>query len=177
MKQCLSELFCLFLSNIIIVVQLSSKPHTAVEGRLPETTSYRNIIRNPNAEIDEGISIFRMDASLYFANVAHFKEKVKEATKSRLPLQALILNFFPVNRIDSSAAHVLEELILEFHKQNTRVLFVGVKGPVRDVLERAHLDTLIGEDNFFLEVHEAVRNVWESRSETFNTPQETTLVI
>lgn len=152
------------IASLIIVVQQSSKPHTAIEGRLPGTTSYRNILRNPQAELDPGVTIFRMDASLYFANTAHFKDKVQAALQDKHPSHALILNFFPVNRIDSSGAHVLEEIIHDLHAQNMLVFFVGVKGPVRDVLNRAGLDTLIGPENFFLEVHDAIRKAWDLKA-------------
>ena len=163
------------IASLIIMVQQSSMPHTAVEGRLPDTASYRNIQRNPEAEIDPGITIFRMDASLYFANTAYFKDKVQTVVRDTQPLQTLVLNFFPVNRIDSSAAHVLEEIIHDLHAQHTRVFFVGVKGPVRDVLQRAGLEALIGPENFFLEVHDAVRQATIVKGTTTETIQEPAL--
>ena len=152
------------IASLIIVVYQSSMPHTAIEGRLPGTSSYRNIKRNPDAELDPGITIFRMDASLYFANMAHFKERVLAILAEKQPLQVLVLNFFPVNRIDSSGVHTLEELISDLHAHNTRVYFVGVKGPVRDVLKRAEIESLIGSENFFLEVHDAVRKASRLRA-------------
>jgi len=143
-------------ASIIIVLHQSSTPHSAVEGRLPGTTSYRNVVRNPEAITDPGVVIFRLDASLYFANSSHFKDRLQEINSREQDLKVLILNFFPVNRIDSSAIHALEEVVHYFQAQHTHVLFVGVKGPVRDVLIRAGLEEKIGLENFFLEVHEAV---------------------
>lgn len=143
-------------ASLIIVLHQSSMPHSAVEGRLPGTTSYRNVARNPEAITDPGVVIFRLDASLYFANCTHFKDRLQEISSREQDLNVLILNFFPVNRIDSSAIHALEEIVHHFQAQETQVLFVGVKGPVRDVLIRAGLEEKIGLENFFLEVHEAV---------------------
>lgn len=164
-------------ASLLIVIHQSSIPHTAIEGRLPGTTSYRNVARNPHAETDPGIVIFRMDAALYFANTAHFKDKVKEIQTKNHPLKALIFNFFPVNRIDSSATHALEELIHDLHQEGTRVLFVGIKGPVRDVLVKAGLIDLIGETNFFLEVHEAVIAATTNASEEHaGSPQEASTI-
>ena len=153
------------IASLIIVVHQSSMPHTAIEGRLPGTTSYRNILRNPRAELDPDVVIFRLDASLYFANIAHFKEKVSSSISPKQPLKALILNFFPVNRIDSSATQVLAELIKDLQAKGTAVFFVGVKGPVRDVFNRAGLDALTGQNNFFLEVHDAMKKIQEMQQE------------
>ena len=144
-------------ASLVVVVYQSSRPHTAIEGRLPGTRTYRNISRNPRAVTEEGITIFRMDASLYFANVTYFKEKIRLIRNSDEPLNTLILNFFPVNRIDSSAAHALQEIITDLHAANTRVLFVGVKGPAKDVMKNAGLEPMIGTQNFFNEVHEAMK--------------------
>lgn len=151
-------------ASLLIVIHQSSTPHTAIEGRLPGTTSYRNVVRNPQALTDPGIVIFRMDAALYFANTAHFKDRIEEIKAANTPLNALILNFFPINHIDSSAAHILEEIIHDLQNEGTQVLIVGIKGPVRDVLVKAGLIELIGEENFFLEMHEAVVSVTSDSS-------------
>ena len=145
--------------SLIVVVHQSSKPHTAIEGRLPGTETYRNIARNPEAQTEEGIIIFRMDASLYFANSTHFKEKLRKIVDDTASLHTVILNFFPVNRIDSSATHTLYNLIHDLQSNNIRVCFSGVKGPVSDVMHKADLVEFIGKDNFFLEVNDAVQHV------------------
>ena len=153
------------IASLIIVVYQSSRPHTAIEGRLPGTNSYRNIERNTEAVTDEGVVIFRMDSSLYFANVSHFKERIRNIRQAEDQLRALVLNFFPVNRIDSSAAHMLMELVSNLQTNGAKVYFVGVKGPVLDLMKKAGLTDLIGHDMFFLEVHDAVQRAMLGQGE------------
>ena len=143
------------MASVLVVFHQSSKPHTAIEGRLPGTDTYRNIRRNPTAITKPGVVIFRMDESLYFANVAHFKDRLKEIGQSESGLNTVILNCFAINRVDSSALHALAELVTDLHAQGVRLLMVGVKGPVNDRLKKAGLVERIGADHFFLEVHEA----------------------
>ena len=145
------------IASLLVVLHQTSRPHSAIEGRLPGTTTYRNLKRNPDAETVPHIAIFRLDASLYFANVSYFKDQLRGIIKDKPELETLILNFFPVNRIDSSAAHVLKEVVSYFQSNGIQVSFAGVKGPVRDLMEKAGLVELIGKENFFYEVHDAMK--------------------
>jgi len=147
-------------ASLIVVLHQSSQPHTAIEGRLPGTNTYRNVERNPDAQTEQGIVVFRVDESLYFANIAFFNEKVRRIVSEKDRVRFLVLNFFPVNRIDSSAAHALKEIVSELRANGTNVSFAGVKGPVLDVMKKAALDKFVGEDNFYLEVHDAVQGAF-----------------
>ncbi len=143
-------------ASLIVVIHRSSRPHVAIEGRLPGSSTYRNIARNPQAETRDGIVVFRMDDSLYFANVTYFKESIEELDEQDDALGAVIINAFPINRIDSTAVHALRELVEDLQRRGIELFVSGMKGPVRDVLEKAGLVERIGHERFFLEVHEAV---------------------
>ncbi len=143
-------------ASLILVIQQGSRPHAAVMGRLPGTTTYRNVERYPEALTGSGVVVLRVDASLYFANVAFLKETIREIERGDAAFRVLVLDAYPVNRIDASAAHALKEILEDLRSRGGDVYFASVKGPVRDVLERAGLVELAGRDHFFLEVHEAV---------------------
>lgn len=143
-------------ASLIVVIHRSSRPHVAIEGRLPGSSTYRNIARNPQAETRDGIVVFRMDDSLYFANVTYFKESIEALDEQDDALGAVILNAFPINRIDSTAVHALKDLVEDLQRRGIELFVSGMKGPVRDVLEKVGLVEQIGRERFFLEVHEAV---------------------
>jgi len=48
---------------------------TAILGRLPGTTIYRNIQQYPEAHTYNGIVIVRVDAPIYFANTSYIKDR------------------------------------------------------------------------------------------------------
>jgi len=50
-------------------------PRTAVLGRLPGTTVYRNILQYPEAFTYNGIVVVRIDAPIYFANISYIKDR------------------------------------------------------------------------------------------------------
>ena len=143
--------------SLIAVIYQTSQPHTAIMGRLPDTSTYRNLRRNPEALTKSHVVVVRMDANLYFANASAFKDLVLEADVKSPALQTIVIDMYPVNRIDSTGVEALEEVIETCRRHGVTVLLAGVKGPVRDVLDDAGVSNDLGVDNFFLEVHAAVQ--------------------
>lgn len=142
--------------SLVVVIYKSSTPHTAIMGRLPGTETYRNLKRNPEALTDSCVVIVRMDAGLYFANVNAFKDLVSEIDAEDEALEALVIDMYPVNTLDSTGAHALSDIIDTCRNHGVEVYFSGVKGPVMDVMKAAGLAEKIGDEYFFHEVHDAV---------------------
>ena len=140
------------------VLYQTSTPHTAIMGRLPGTSTYRNLRRNPDALTKSHVVVARMDADLYFANASAFKDLILELELHDPALQTIVIDMYPVNQIDSTGAETLHEVLETCHRHAITVLLAGVKGPVRDVLDDAGISDDLGRENFFLEVHGAVQH-------------------
>ena len=141
--------------SLIVVIYESSTPHTAIMGRLPDTETYRNLKRNPEAMTRSHVVIVRMDADLYFANVSTFQDLLLDLDVNDPALRAIVVDMYPVNQIDSTATHALRDVIETCRRNGVELYLAGVKGPVKDVLDVAGLSEELGEDRFFLEVHDA----------------------
>lgn len=144
------------LVSLIVVIYESSTPHTALMGRLPDTETYRNLKRNPDALTRSHVVVVRMDANLYFANASTFQDLVLDLDVKDPALEAVVVDMYPVNQIDSTATHTLQKVIEACRRHGVALYLAGVKGPVKDVLDAAGLIDELGEDRFFLEVHDAV---------------------
>ena len=139
------------------VIFRSTRPHVAELGKVPGTHFYRNVERFENVEGRQDLLILRFDSSLYFANTNYFKDQIHEmADRKGDSLLAIIVNSDSINSLDSSGAHALDELLEEYHGKGVKIIFTGVKGPVRDMLSRAHITEKIGQECFFMSVQEAV---------------------
>jgi len=150
--------------SLAMILFRTTRPHIAELGKVPDTHFYRNINRFNQLERKTDRLILRFDAQLYFANSNYFKDKVNEfATQREKHLKTIILNFDSINNLDSSAARMLEELVKDYRKRSIKTLFTGVKGPVRDAMDKSHLITIIGREHFFMSIQEAV-NFLEKRS-------------
>jgi sulfate permease, SulP family len=133
-------------ASMLVVFARMSTPHTAVLGRITRTTSYRNIDRFPEALTTPGIHVLRIDAALSFVNASFVKRLIlDEAAAIDVPdddtpqRRTLVVDFSGINDIDATGAAALEEAIDELETTGVELRLSDVKGPVRDVLRRAHL--------------------------------------
>lgn len=143
--------------SIGVVIFRTTLPHFAVLGKIPGEAHYKNINRFDNLEQREDVLVMRFDARLYFANVNYFKEKIEaELQKRKGKLKLFILDANSINGADSSGLHALEELYDLLQSQGITFYMTSVKGPLRDILKRAHFDERLGRDNFFMRIQTAV---------------------
>jgi len=125
-------------ASMLVVFARMSKPHSATLGRIPESTSYRNVERFPEAELTTGIKVVRIDAALSFVNAQHVKRLcLSEGASVTDPPRALVLDCNGINDIDATGVDVLSEIITELDESGVTMHLADVKGPVRDVLRRA----------------------------------------
>ena len=141
--------------SMLSFVYQASRPHMARLGKMPGQEAYRNVERFPDVERADGIAIFRIDASLFFGNVEHIKDGVDDLLAREPETQFLILDLYPVNRVDSTAMHALSDMHRRLQEQGVTMLFSGVKGPVRDAFARSGLADTLGQEAFFMRIHDA----------------------
>ncbi|XVF67178.1 hypothetical protein PTKIN_Ptkin10aG0099700 [Pterospermum kingtungense] len=147
-----------------ILLQVT-RPRTAILGKLPRTTVYRNILQYPDATKVPGILIVRVDSAIYFSNSNYVKErilrwlddeeeKLKENSQPRI--QYLIVEMSPVTDIDTSGIHALEELFRSLEKRDVKLVLANPGPVVVDKLHASKFPEMIGEDRIFLTVADAV---------------------
>ncbi len=153
------------LMSLLVLLMKTARPHY---GKIPNQPLYKNIRRFPNLETCKDTLIIRFDAGLYFANTAYFKHVIKKQIDNKgKSLKAFFLDADSINNIDSSAIHALEEVVDDCRKQGIEFFMIAVKGPVRDALSKSKLTEKIGENNFFLEVHHAVKTYRKEKQDRF----------
>ncbi|XVF01604.1 hypothetical protein REPUB_Repub04eG0102700 [Reevesia pubescens] len=147
-----------------ILLQVT-RPRTAILGKLPRTTVYRNILQYPDATKVAGILIVRVDSAIYFSNSNYVKERIlrwladeeeqmKENSQPRI--QFLIVEMSPVTDIDTSGIHALEELFRSLEKRDIKLVLANPGPIVVDKIHASKFPELIGEDRIFLTVADAV---------------------
>lgn len=148
------------LLSLAVHIYRSMRPHLAVLGQIPGTNAFRNVERFTEAKEISDTLIIRFDGELYFANLAYFQAQLKEIVENKgSALKHVIINAEGIARVDSSAVHELHNFIETQHEHGINVIFAGVIGPVRDVFKKDNLTKLIGKENFYLSVPEAVEGI------------------
>jgi len=126
-------------ASMLVVFARMSRPHTAVLGRIPDTTSYRNIDRFPEAVQAAGVRVIRIDAALSFVNSQYVKRLLLAEADPSDGRHRMVLDCSGINDIDATGAETLSEIITEFEESPVELHLCDVKGPVRDVLHRSGL--------------------------------------
>jgi SulP family sulfate permease len=142
-----------------LFLYLTTRPHTAILGRVGETADFRNLKHYPEATTYTGVIIIRIDAQFYFGNVSFLKALLKKLEKeSPSPLKTIIIEACSIAQLDSSADSVLHDIADDFKERNIKLKFASVKVPVLRVMIASGLYDKIEERNFFMNIDDAVQS-------------------
>ena len=134
------------------------RPHSAVLGRADGVKGYHDITRYPDARRIPGLVLFRWDAPLFFANAEQFQETVLDAVaESPTPVRWVVVSAEPVTDIDVTSADMLDELDDGLRLAGIKLVFAGMKDPVKDILKRYGVFEKLGQHLFFATIGEAVK--------------------
>lgn len=154
------------LLSLAIVIYRTSRPDIIQLGKVPGAAFYKNINRFRQLEERDDLLILRLDARLYYANVEHFLQSIKNQINEHPgKLKALILDADSINGIDSSGIHAINDLIEECQSRNLPFLMTSVKGVIRDAFERTGIYDKLGRSHFFMQVQNAVDFIDHSKDE------------
>jgi len=144
--------------SLAIVILKTTRPHVAVLANIHGTHFYRNIKRfGKDVILKEDILIVRFDAQLYFANTTFFKDKLEELVAEKgEKLKIIIIDGESMNDLDSSGVHALLDVIDLYQSKGIEIAFSGMKGPVRDAMEKGGVIDRISFDHCFMSIQEAV---------------------
>ncbi len=148
--------------SMLMMIYKMSRPTVAELGVLPDTHSFKNIERNPNATRIEGILILRIDASFSFINAEFFRDFILSKSKNQdKETRYVIIDGSSINHLDTTAIDSMISVIKTLRKWDMDLYLSGLKGPVRDIVERSGFEEYLGSDHFYRTPHMAVKRVLE----------------
>ncbi|MGM0831244.1 MAG: SulP family inorganic anion transporter [Pseudomonadota bacterium] len=141
--------------SIALFLYRTSRPHSALVGRVPDTEHFRNTERH-DVETVNNVALLRIDESLYFANARYLEDTVYNLVASYPELEHVVLICSAVNLIDASALESLDAINARLKDSDVKLHLSEVKGPVMDQLKKSDfLDALTGR--VFLSTYAAWR--------------------
>ncbi|KAA0013544.1 sulfate permease [Billgrantia pellis] len=130
--------------SIGLFLYRTSRPHSALVGRIPGTEHFRNVERH-DTETASHLALLRIDESLYFANARYLEDTVYDLVATRPELEHVVLICSAVNLIDASALESLDAINARLKDSLVTLHLAEVKGPVMDQLKRSDfLDDMTG---------------------------------
>jgi MFS superfamily sulfate permease-like transporter len=149
--------------SLLLLIYRASHPHGAVLGQLPGTEAYRYVGRHPEALTFPGLLIWRLGGDLFFASVGHFEEGLNAAlATSKPPVQHVLLDAESVNFIDASASDELAVFLNKLQDHGISIAFARVRDSVRERMQLAGIEGVVGSANFHDRVTDGVR-AWQQR--------------
>lgn len=134
--------------------------------RMTETTRVSVITEeiDPNEESDvetheehlpipSGVEVYEINGP-YFFGIANKFEDVMATMADRPKVRIIRMRRVPF--IDSTGLHNLKNLCTMNHREGTHIVLSGVEPAVREVLEHAGFDSLLGRDHICASINEAL---------------------
>ena len=146
-----SLLFIKRMSNVVSVRKWDEKPQDNLNG----------------LEIPKGTLVYEVDGPMFFAATEIFmKVTVDKNTK------VIILRMRSVPAIDVSALKLLEEFVQRCQKENITIILSHVCKQPYEAMKKAKLVSVIQEDNFDTNIHEALehaRKICEPKTQSYKS--------
>nr|WP_298415602.1 sulfate permease [uncultured Halomonas sp.] len=124
--------------SIALFLYRTSRPHSALVGRVPGTEHFRNLARH-KVETSAQLALLRIDESLYFANARYLEDTLYDLIATRPGIDHVVLICSAVNLIDASALESLKAINARLKDSQVTLHLAEVKGPVMDRLQYSDL--------------------------------------
>ena len=124
--------------SLAMLLYRASTPHIAVVGRIAGTEHFRNIERHGVVTIP-GVLFLRIDESLFFGNLSAVEARLSAEIDRAVNLRDVVLIMSAVNRVDTTAMEVLDDINRDLGERGIRLHLAEVKGPVQDRLANSPL--------------------------------------
>ena len=112
------------------LLYVGSRPHDTLLGRTKGmgVRGFHSIKDYPQAKTYPGVLIYRFDSNLLFYNVDYFKQRLLRAVaESETSVEWIILDASPINVLDVTALHKIQELREELAAQGIVLAYARAK--------------------------------------------------
>ena len=143
--------------SLLLLIARASQPHIPAIGRRPDHEGYHRMQDYPNYETDPGTVVVRFEGTLYFATAASLRERVRELiVGADPPVKDVVIDMVSVSFTDTEGAEMLQTVAEELKRDSITVHLAHVHSDVWAFLEAAGAAEVIGKENVYEDVYEAV---------------------
>jgi high affinity sulfate transporter 1 len=142
--------------SILNVFRRAWWPYETTLGRVPGMAGLHDRSLHPEGEELAGLTIYRFDGPLFFANARTFRDRVRALAAADPPPRWILVAAEPITDVDTTAADMLEELDEDLNAAGVSLVFAELKETVRAKLERYELIGPLDPTHFFPTLDAAV---------------------
>ena len=144
-------------ASILLLLHRAAFPHVALLGRIPGTSRFSDLERNPDNELVPGVVAFRVEASLLYFNVDHvWRQVLAHVDSSPTPVRLVICDLSTSPYVDIAGARMLTKLAAELASRGAALRLTETRASVRDILRAEGLDATAGPISRRISVADAI---------------------
>ena len=143
--------------TILDAVRRSARPGDAVLGFDPVLGRFADVAAHPEARVEPGIVVYRLDDRLFFANARYVTGRMRQAVRGApSPAHWLVLDAEGISHIDTTGMEALKNLVDELGDGGVALVVARMRTKLQGALGDAGLQTEIGVSRFYPTVRAAV---------------------
>lgn len=146
-------------ASILMLLARASRPHVAFLGRVPGTSRFTDLERNPDNELVPQVLIFRVEAALLYFNTDFIIQTVIEKVRSTEGLRFVICDLSASPVVDLAGARMLSKLSDDLSAKGITLRLSETRASVRDILRAEGLEQKVGAINRHIAVSTVVESV------------------
>ena len=131
--------------SIVLLLRQASRPRVTELARVPGTTSFNDLARNPEYERTPAVLVVRCESSLLYFNVEYVRERVLALLAERAGTVQLVVFFLgSVPHVDLAGAELIADLHKTLGARDITLRLAEAHGEVRNALRRVGFERVYG---------------------------------
>lgn len=144
----------LLLAIVLFLRRVMENSQIRVYSEQLDVAEGTDLTQHEVLKVEKGVSVYEIDGPFFFGIATKFDELMRSALREKPKVRIIRMRKVPF--IDSTAIHNLELLITSSHNEGIEVVLSGVNPGVRESLEHAGIDRLVGPENICDHITKAV---------------------
>lgn len=145
----------LLLAVVLFLRRVTENTEIKVYSEQLDVAEGTDLSQHEVLDVAKGVSVYEIDGPFFFGVATKFDEMMRSALADKPVVR--IIRMRKVSFIDATGLHNLEVLIRSSQKEDIHVVLSGVKENVRESLEHAGIDKLVGADHICDHITKAVK--------------------
>jgi high affinity sulfate transporter 1 len=126
------------------VFRRAAQPRIDELGRLPDSTIFADLTRDPTARRVPGVLVVRYAGPLFFATASAFRARVREMLEARPDVRRVVIDAPGIVDLDLTAAEAIRALERDLASRDVTLTMARTTGKLRDLLRGFGLTELAG---------------------------------
>jgi high affinity sulfate transporter 1 len=143
--------------SVLLLIHRAAYPHVARLGRVPGTSRYSDVERNPDNEQLPGILIVRVEAAILYFNATHVRDQLhRHIAASGDDLRLVVWDLSTSPYVDIAGVRLLAETQRELAARDATLRVVEARASVRDLI-RKEVGMSVGEISRRISVDDVIK--------------------